>query len=335
MHVTDFKTFPVSSLSLPPKSGRGTQPRASGIVSIAKRLAIFARPFFAYNLRRRVSPLLAGYKITNKCNLRCTHCPFWKRSGFEHGFEGVVATLERLAQLGVRILIFEGGEPLIWRDGTRRFRDVVEAARILFPCVCMTTNGTLPWGDLPLDRVWVSLDGPAAIHDRIRGHGAFDRTIANLQSQGKGRAFVSATVSKENFHSIPEMIVMLKGIVEGVTIQFYYPYQGLPDSKFVPPAERGPLMDELVRLKKAGYPVANSVASLIDVKKALWTCEDGLLANAEPDGSIHRGCYLKNRGEAECSRCGFTAHNEMSLAFKGRLGSILAGVNIFFNGRGC
>lgn len=305
------------------------------MLSVARRIGMFVGPFFAYHVRKRVSPILAGYKLTNKCNLRCTHCPFWKRSGFEQGFEGVVATLERLAWLGVRILILEGGEPLIWRDGTRRIRHVVEAARILFPCVCMTTNGTLPWGDLPLDRVWVSLDGPPAIHDKIRGHGVFDLALANLQSHGKGRAFVSTTVSKENFQSIPQMIVMLKGIVEGVTIQFYYPYQGLPDPKFVPPSERGLLMDELIRLKKMGYPVANSVASLLDIKKELWTCEDGLLANAEPDGSIHHGCYLKNRGDAECSRCGFTAHNEMSLAFKGGLGSILAGVKIFFRGRGC
>jgi Fe-coproporphyrin III synthase len=296
---------------------------------------MFAGPFLAYKLRGRVVPVLAGYKITNKCNLRCTHCPFWRRSGPEQGFDGAVSTLERLARLGVRILILEGGEPLIWQDGPRRIRHVVEAARRLFPCVCMTTNGILPWGDLPLDRVWVSLDGPAEIHDKIRGHGVFDHVVANLQSEGKGRAFVSTTVSKENAHSIPEMIVMLKGRVEGVTIQFYYPYNGLPDPKFMPPAERGPLLDELIRLKKAGYPVANSVASLLDVKKEVWTCEDGLLANAEPDGSINHGCYLKNRSEAECSRCGFTAHNEMSLAFGGRLDSILTGVNIFFAGRSC
>jgi MoaA/NifB/PqqE/SkfB family radical SAM enzyme len=199
----------------------------------------------------------------------------------------------------------------------------------------MTTNGLLPWSHLPLDRVWISLDGPRAVHDKIRGSGVFDRTISNLQGHGHGRAFVSTTVSKENFHSIPEMVVLLKGLVAGVTIQFYYPYHGLPDPKFVPPPERRSLLDELIRLKKAGYPVANSAASLHDVKREVWTCEDGFLANAEPDGSINRGCYLKNRGAVECSLCGFTAHNEMSLAFKGRLGSILTGANIFFGARSC
>lgn len=297
---------------------------------MAKRLFLFASPFFAYHVRGTAIPVLAGYKITNTCNLRCTHCPFWKRSGSEQGFEGVVATLGRLADLGVKILIFEGGEPLIWRDGAKDFDDVVAAARALFPSVCMTTNGILPWRHLPLDRVWVSLDGPPPIHDAIRGNGVFEKVLANLKNQGKGGAFVSTTVSRENYHSIPQLIRMLKGVVAGVTVQFYYPYQGLPDPKFVTPAERTNLLDELIRLKKAGYPVANSFAGLQDVKRMFWTCEDGLLANAEPDGSIHRGCYLKNRGEADCSHCGFTAHNEMSLAFKGGLGSIFTGINIFF-----
>jgi MoaA/NifB/PqqE/SkfB family radical SAM enzyme len=292
---------------------------------------MFVGPFCAYHVRGAVRPVLAGYKITNKCNLRCTHCPFWKRSGPEQGFEGVVATLKRLSQIGVKILIFEGGEPLIWRDGSKGFSDVVAVARRLFPCVCMTTNGTLPWDHLPLDRVWVSLDGPPSIHDRIRGPGAYEKVLANLISEGTGRAFVSTTISRDNLHGVSEMIRMLKGFVSGVTIQFYYPYQGLPDPKFIVPSEREPLLDELIRLKKEGYPVANSVASLHDVKQERWTCEDRLLANAEPDGSVQHGCYLKNRGEADCARCGFTAHNEMSLAFKGGVSSIFTGLNIFFH----
>ncbi|HMK34581.1 MAG TPA: radical SAM protein [Desulfomonilaceae bacterium] len=301
-----------------------------GIAAAIRRLCMFAGPFLAYNLAGRVAPVLAGYKITNKCNLTCTHCPFWKRSGEEQDFQGVLATLQRLAALGVRILILEGGEPLLWRDGARNFRHVLEAAQRIFPCVCMTTNGTLPWGDLPLDRVWVSLDGPPSVHDEIRGNRVAEKVLANLEDHGKGRAYVSTTISRVNFHSIPDMIRMLRGLVQGVTIQFYYPYQGLPDPFFVPSSDRTPLLEEIIHLKKDGFPVANSVDSLSEMKKERWSCESGLLANAEPDGSIHRGCYLKNRGEAECSRCGFTAHNEMSLAFRGRLGSISAGMNIFF-----
>ena len=79
--------------------------------------------------------------------------------------------------------------------------------------------------------------------------------------------------------------------------------------------------------------MANSVRSLQELKLERWTCEDGLLANAEPDGTIHHGCYLKNRGIAECSFCGFAAHNEMSLAFKMKWQSVRTGMKIFFMGQ--
>ncbi len=89
-----------------------------------------------------------------------------------------------------------------------------------------------------------------------------------------------------------------------------------------------------MQLKRLGYPVANSLQSLQELQKARWTCEDRLLANAEPDGTITEGCYLKNRGKSDCSVCGFTAHNEMSLAFQGSVQAICTGMKIFFGNTG-
>jgi MoaA/NifB/PqqE/SkfB family radical SAM enzyme len=286
----------------------------------------------AYHLGGRIRPVLAGYKITHRCNLTCLHCPYRLRSGAEPNFSLVLETLEKLRSMGARILILEGGEPLLWRDGERTIRDVVRAARGLFPSVCITTNGTIPWGDVPADRVWVSLDGPPEIHDRIRGKGAFSRVTANIDECGNGRTLVSTTLNRINCRSVAELLSLLRGRVEGATIQFHYPYQGLPDPLFISPEERGPILDELMLLKSRGYPVANSFACLRDMKNECWSCEAGFLANAEPDGSVFHGCYLKNRGESICSECGFTAHNEMTLAFKGRMESILTGLRIFFGG---
>ncbi len=299
-------------------------------ISTLKCLSGFAGPFLAYNFFGRTAPVLAGYKITHQCNLRCRHCPYWKRSGREQDFQGVLATLERLRKMGVRILILEGGEPLLWRDRTKNIGHVVDAARKLFRCVCMTTNGTLDWHGLSLNRVWISLDGPPGVNDAVRGQGAFDRVWDNLDRGGEGRALVSTTINRVNADSIPDMLSLLRSHVAGVTIQFHYPYQGLPDPLFISPSERVPILDELIRLKREGLPVANSVRSLEELKQERWSCEDKLLANAEPDGTILHGCYLKNRGPSQCSLCGFSPHNEMSLAFKGRWESIATGLRIFF-----
>ena len=235
--------------------------------------------------------------------------------------------------MGVKILIIEGGEPLLWRDGNKTLSDIVQHARKLFPSVCMTTNGTIPWQHIPFDRVWISLDGPPTIHDSIRGKGIFHTVWKNLEQSDRNKTLVSTTINQINLSSIPELLAMLRGSTAGVTIQFHYPYNGLPDPLFVPRSDRKEVLDELIRLKRLGYPVANSVRSLQELKLERWTCEDGLLANAEPDGTIHHGCYLKNRGIAECSFCGFAAHNEMSLAFKMKWQSVRTGMKIFFMGQ--
>lgn len=299
-------------------------------LSQIKRLGLFAIPFGRRILTGAISPMLAGYKITHKCNLKCVHCPYWKRKGHEQDFAAVRETMAGLRSTGAVILIIEGGEPMLWRDGSRGISDVIEEAHRLFPCVCMTTNGLIPFDHLDLNRVWVSLDGTEEMHDTIRGSGVYSRVIENLSRVPGARGFVSLTVNALNCECVSEVITNLKGIVEGITVQFYYPYGGLPDPLFVDIDKRATILDEIIGLKLNGYPVANSIASLRELKNSRWTCYDKLLVNADPEGTIELGCYLKNRGPSECSRCGFTAHNEISLAFRGNLQAIATGLKIFF-----
>lgn len=298
--------------------------------SRVKSIRYFSGPFLKRLITGNSVPTLSGYKITNRCNLKCVHCPYWKRNGDELDFGGVKKTPAALNGMGVRILIIEGGEPLLWRDGKKTIAHVIEEARKLFPSVCITTNGTLPFRELDLDRVWVSLDGTQKVHDSVRGQGVFSMVWENLEKEGRRNAYISFTISQLNREFVSDLITTLKGRVAGVTAQFYYPYSGLPDPLFVSPLERVPILDQLIQLKRDGYPVANSFSSLNDMKKTKWTCYDGLLANAEPDGRISCGCYLNNRGPSKCERCGFSAHNEISLAFRGNIESIVTGLKIFF-----
>jgi hypothetical protein len=53
-----------------------------------------------------------------------------------------------------------------------------------------------------------------------------------------------------------------------------------------------------------------------------------MIASVGPDGKITQGCYVKNRGEISCERCGFSAHTEISLAYSGVIGSLRAGNRI-------
>lgn len=281
-----------------------------------------------YVLRRRKIPFLASYKLTYRCNLTCEQCPFRCMEAEDPAFGDVLDTLERLYARGNRIVIFEGGEPMLWRDGEHTIHEVIKQAKKRFFCVGMTTNGTVPL-DVPTDILWVSIDGFEETHNCLRGKDIFNKIIKNIKASPHPKIFAHLTVNSQNHMQIPGLIEFLSNLVKGVTIQFYYPYNR-KDALFLDLQTRGRLLDEVINLKASGYPVMNSRSSLEAMKSNKWHCVDWLIDNANPDGSLSQGCYLKGRDDIDCEKCGFTPHAEASLAYQGSLGAIKAGIDIFF-----
>src|SRR5438445_371987 len=126
-------------------------------------------------------------KVTNGCNLHCAYCnvealtPRTPRMPIERYKQvaDLLLTHSRLPHVGLE---FHGGEPLLMSDAW--FEEAVAYGRVLakqhhkeveFPLV---TNGTLLTEDrlLKLHQLGIqfcmSVDGPPAINDRLRGGGA-------------------------------------------------------------------------------------------------------------------------------------------------------------------
>jgi len=291
--------------------------------------------FIVHNLRCRFLghriPLLASFKLTYRCNLRCQGCPFWRQPhDNELDLAGVIDTLDRLHDMGIRLVIFEGGEPMLWRDGAgHTVHDVVCAAQKRFFCVGMTTNGVLPIEN-ETDITWVSVDGLRETHNAHRGP-TFDKVMANIEASPHPKLYVNVTINRLNWQDIPDLIRLLatRPTVKGVTVQFYYPYENTEDL-WLPRPQRRRVLDELIALKRQGYPIACSAPSLEALKDNTWRCHPWLIASAEPDGRITHGCYLERRtADVACDKCGFAAHAEISLAYDANLHSIDAGRRIF------
>ena len=273
--------------------------------------------------RHTRDPFLASYKLTYRCNLRCLQCPFHKMQAPEPTFSQVIETLDELYARGVRIVILEGGEPMLWQDEKYGIDDVIEQARQRFYCVGMTTNGTQPL-NLATDVLWVSIDGFAETHNRLRGGQVFEQIMANIAASQHPRLFAHITINSQNAPEVPELVRFLSDRVRGVTVQFYYPYNHQYALYLAQPA-RGELINRLIELKEQGYPLLNSHTSLKAMSIPGWRCDDWLIANANPDGSISQGCYVKGRDDIDCSKCGFTPHTEISMAYQGKLDAIRAG----------
>ncbi len=278
------------------------------------------------NIKR---PLMAGVKITHLCNLKCRHCPFWKKEKVSLSFLQAKNLLRRLYDLGVRLVIIEGGEPFLWKDNGYDIRDVVSEANKLFFSVGVTTNGTFPL-EADTDIIWVSIDGLRKTHDLLRGE-SFDRIMSNIKKSTHPKIYAHITINKVNQGDIPKMVRFLSSKVKGLTFQFHYPYTSEEDGLMLTFEERKVILDQLIKLKKDGFPLANSYACFKALKNNKWRCHPWMIASVEPDGKLIQGCYIKGRGKISCKKCGFSAHTEISLAYSGVIGSIKAGNKILLS----
>jgi Fe-coproporphyrin III synthase len=281
---------------------------------------------------RRKLPLLASFKVTYRCNLSCRACPFYLRSNDKQAhmsWNTAIAVLESLRQFGTRIVVFEGGEPLLWRHGSYRLHDLVLYARKHFLRVAVTTNGTLPL-DVPSHILWVSLDGLKGTHDYLRNN-SFDLISSNIKKTKHPLVYIHCTLNRRNWQDIDSLVKFVQEMptIKGITVQFFYPYNQGEEDLALSPEDRRSAIEKLLELKKSGLPILNSSGRLKAMIDNGWKCHDDILINIDPDGTITKGCYVKNRGEINCDACGFTPVAEASGALDLIPGSLYAGWRLF------
>jgi MoaA/NifB/PqqE/SkfB family radical SAM enzyme len=292
----------------------------------------------AYLIKSRIikkyrKPLICSFKLTNNCNLRCRHCPFWKIKNPESlSFRKIKEILYRIHRDGIRIVIFEGGEPALWKDGKAKkdITDIVRYSKELFFSIGLTTNGTIDLKNLDPDIIFVSIDGLEKTHDSIRGK-SFSKIIKNIDKYKDSKKIIAnICISSINYNEIIELVKFLNDRVYGITIQFFYPFDGIEDLR-VRSDRKEILLKKLLSLKQKGYKLLDSEACLKNMVYNTWTCHDFLVSSVEPDGRTTYGCYLKNKvTNVLCEDCGFAVHCEISYAYRINMGALKTASRIFW-----
>lgn len=109
----------------------------------------------------RNTPFFAHFFVTERCNLRCAYCRVYQHPTPELDEAGCKAVIDRLEEMGVAVLSFTGGEPLLRKD----LPELIEYAKEKHFLVKITSNGTLPRSAYtkllrqPVDSIQVSMDG--------------------------------------------------------------------------------------------------------------------------------------------------------------------------------
>jgi 12,18-didecarboxysiroheme deacetylase len=170
------------------------------------------------------------WNITRACNLRCVHCyaravEETRESELNH--EQGRALLDDLADFGVPVVLFSGGEPLVRPDLVDLARYAVKKGMR----AVISTNGTLidrekarELKDVGLSYVGVSLDGMEEVNDRFRGKsGSFQKAltgIRNCQEVGL-KVGLRFTINKMNVAEIPGIFDLLE-LYEIPRVCFYH-----------------------------------------------------------------------------------------------------------------
>ncbi|OGV51846.1 MAG: hypothetical protein A2017_18900 [Lentisphaerae bacterium GWF2_44_16] len=159
-------------------------------------------------------------QLTRMCNLNCHFCGQWGDKGFFANCGPGEMTLTEWKQVvdsiwhygteagKLPLITLWGGEPLLYPE----FDDIVHYLRARAFELAVITNGVL------LDRydelirsefsaVYVSIDGPKAIHDSIRGKGVFRQAVGNIEKlkNANPKIFLMTTICPQNIEVLPEL----------------------------------------------------------------------------------------------------------------------------------
>jgi MoaA/NifB/PqqE/SkfB family radical SAM enzyme len=220
---------------------------------------------------RRQSPYLFGLVITDRCNLDCFYCESKNTGGYHFSHPEAVRAVEDAYLRGHRSIYFTGGEPMVWKDDGHGLGELVDRARELgFHDVFVFTNGTIPL-EIPRCNYIVTVDGPKAVHDRIRGN-TYDLVLENVKNAVTKNVFASLTFSRANAEYLEEYVEGLAatGLFKGISFNFLTHWPEIVREHGVSPEKRIELLDRIWALKKKGYPVVLSRAAYLALRRNDW-----------------------------------------------------------------
>jgi radical SAM protein with 4Fe4S-binding SPASM domain len=152
------------------------------------------------------------WNSTRRCNLNCIHCYAQSSNKIypnELTTEEAKTFIKDLADYGVPVLLFSGGEPLLRHDLVKLAKFTSDSG---IRCV-ISTNGTLITTSAAqklktagLSYVGVSIDGMSETNDIFRGvQGAFELARTGIRNSVKAgiKTGLRFTVTKYNFKDVP------------------------------------------------------------------------------------------------------------------------------------
>jgi len=174
-------------------------------------------------------PVLCNYYLTYKCNATCSFCDIWEKPSGYASLQSIKDNFKDLKELGVKVIDFTGGEPLLHPDlveilkeaKAHKFITTVTTNALLYPKKAKDIVGLI-------DMLHFSLDSSLAEqHNQMRGVPCFDYVIKSIKLAlylGE-KPDILFTVFKGNFDQIKpvyEKVVLPNKLVMILNPAFEY-----------------------------------------------------------------------------------------------------------------
>jgi len=179
--------------------------------------------FFKFLISYAKRNKVLSIDVTSDCNLDCKHCylPKIKNSSKELTDEQWRETFLKFKRQGVRSAFLTGGEPTLRPN-------VIKIAYNIFPVITVVSNGLIKIPEDIQCRIFISLDGPKKINNKIRNTNSFDTILENIKNDK--RVILAPTLTTENYAYIEDIVeIAKKSNIEGIAFNLYTSHHGPDD----------------------------------------------------------------------------------------------------------
>lgn len=228
----------------------------------------FAFNFLYARLFKMNLPLLIGFSLTDRCPFHCQYCFFSSRKLQDLPLAEIINIIDKLCDYHMLIIEFTGGEPCL-RDDLYEIMKYAKKKKLL---VILSTSGyNIQQHEQALkyiDKIYLSLDGPREVNDKLRGEGAFGIVMAAanfLKTKGK-QFFFRNVLTQLNLSCITDVITIAENYQTKVKFQPMWisiHYEDYNIKRLMPEhSSLNSVLEKLINLKKSGRAIENAFFAL-------------------------------------------------------------------------
>jgi MoaA/NifB/PqqE/SkfB family radical SAM enzyme len=264
------------------------------------------------------NPFSCVIKVTSRCGLNCSHCPWPKNQEKEMTTAEVKNKIDEAHNLGCITVVFEGGEPTLRTDLT----ELIDHAKSKKMSTIVITNGQNDVLAYEPNSIIISVEGDREYHEKIRGENTFDKILANVRNNDK--IIILMTISRANKNIYAALPEIFPGQI--IYYNFMYPYRGAKDEA-LNKTEAGSIAKNIIKLKKQYKNIGNSLSYLKNVGGRVY-CYDWYTFLVNYDGQSRIGCTVEQLEKADCSNCYLICYTEVCHALKAKPDAALSMIRV-------